>query len=280
MGIKIITDNCCDLPPDVIKRYNLGIVNMLVRFGEREYQPGELTNHDFYQLMRQTTELPTTTQPTVEEMMNTYRAALADGSEVIAIHLSSGITGTVQSANLVADMISNPRLHIIDSQKASVGLGLLAVNAARMAEAGAEVSAILSRMQEMQRTMQCIFSVGNLEYLVKGGRVSRAKGLVAGVLDIKPILYFDTEGYIMPYDKVRGNKAAQKKLIEIMGKLGSNLSEQTIGINHSDYPEYAEYLREAIIEHFGVKEVIIGEIGPVIGSHVGPGTFSVFFESA
>lgn len=280
MGIKIITDNCCDLPSDVISRYNLGIVNMLVRFGDREYQPGELTNSDFYGLMRQTTELPTTTQPTVEEMMKTYQDALADGSDVIAIHLSSGITGTVQSANLVADMIGNPRLHIIDSQKASVGLGLLAVNAARMAEAGANVPAILSRLQEMQRTMQCMFSVGNLEYLVKGGRISRAKGLVAGVLDIKPILYFDSEGYIMPYDKVRGNKAAQKKLIDIMGKLGSNLENQTVGVNHSDHPEHAEYLKEAIIEHFGVKEVIIGEIGPVIGSHVGPGTFSVFFETA
>lgn len=280
MGINIVTDNCCDLPLATINRYNLGLVNMLVRFGEREYQPGELSNKEFYQLMRDSSILPSTTQPTVEDMLNTYQAALADGSEVIAIHLSSGITGTVQSANLVADMIGNPRLHIVDSQKASVGLGLLAVAAARMAETGADVNAILNRLTVMQRTMQCMFSVGNLEYLVKGGRVSRAKGLVAGVLDIKPILYFDEDGYIMPYDKVRGHKAAQKKLLDIMDKLGSNLAEQTIGINHSDHPEYAEYLKEAIIERFGVKEVIIGEIGPVIGAHVGPGTFSVFFETA
>jgi len=279
LGIKIITDNCCDLPAEIISRYSLGMVNMLVRFGEREYQPGELSNREFYQMMKQSPSLPTTTQPTVQEMMNTYQQALADGSEVIAIHLSSGITGTVQSANLVADMIGNSRLHIVDSKKASVGLGLMAVNAARMAEAGAELPAILARLQEMQRTMQCMFSVGNLENLVKGGRISRAKGLVAGILDIKPILYFDEDGYIMPFDKARGQKAAQKKLLEIMERLGANLAHQTIGVNHSNHPEYGEYLREAIMERFGVKEVIVGEIGPVIGTHVGPGTFSVFFET-
>lgn len=280
MGIKIITDNCCDLPPEIINRYNLGLINMLVRFGDREYQPGELSNSEFYQLMRHSQILPTTAQPTMEEMLKVYQEALEDGSDVIAIHLSSGITGTVQSANMVAEMIGNPKLHIIDSRKASVGLGLLAVTAARMAEAGESLDAILGRLEQMQRTMQCMFSVGNLEYLVKGGRISRAKGLVAGVLDIKPILYFDPDGYIMPYDKVRGNKAAQKKLIEIMEKLGSGLADQTVGINHSDHPEYAQHLKETIIERFGVKEVIIGEIGPVIGAHVGPGTFSVFFETA
>jgi len=280
MAIKIITDNCCDLPQELISRHHLGVVNMLVRFGEREYKPGELSNAEFYRLMQQSSVLPTTTQPTVEEMLRVYQQALADGSDVIAIHLSSGITGTVQSANLVAQMINNPRLYIIDSHKASVGLGLMALTAAQMAEAGVGLNAILSRLQEMRRTMQCMFSVGNLEYLVKGGRVSRAKGLVAGVLDIKPILYFDKEGFIMPYDKVRGHKAAQKKLLDIMDKLGDDLTNQMIGINHSNHPEYAEYLKENIIERFGTKEVIIGEIGPVIGTHVGPGTFSVFFESA
>lgn len=279
MAIKIVTDNCCDLPEAIINQYGIKMVNMLVRFGDREYGPGELTNHEFYQMMSTSDVLPTTTQPTVEEMTRVYEEALADGSEVIAIHLSSGITGTVQSAQMVADMIGNPRLHIIDSKKASVGEGLLVVTAARMAEAGCSLEEILDRLADMQKRMQCIFSVGNLEYLIKGGRISRAKGLIAGVLDIKPILYFDPDGYIMPYDKVRGNRAALKKLLDIMERIGSNLSEQVVGVNHSDHPEYAEYLRDAIIDRFGVKEVIIGEIGPVIGSHVGAGTFSVFFET-
>jgi DegV family protein with EDD domain len=117
-----------------------------------------------------------------------------------------------------------------------------------------------------------------MDYLVKGGRISRAKGLAAGVFDIKPILHFDENGYIMPYDKVRGNRAALKRLLEIMAKTGGDLANKIVGVNHSDCPDFGDYLSESIKERFGVNEVIVGEIGPVIGSHVGPGTYSVFFE--
>lgn len=278
MTIKIITDNCCDLPPEIIERYNLGLVNMLVRLGDREYRPEDLSTHLFYKLMGRSTMLPKTTQPSLTKMIDTYQQALDDGSDVIAIHLSSGITGTVQTAHMIAKTINNPRLHIVDSKKASVGLGLLAVQAARMAENGSTISDILQRLQELQNTMQCIFLVGNLEYLVRGGRISRVKGLAAGLLDIKPILHFDEDGYIMPFEKVRGNKAALKRLLEIMEKTGYNLSNQVVGVNHSDCPSFGDYLSESIKDRFGVKEVIVGEIGPVIGSHVGPGTASVFFE--
>ena len=130
----------------------------------------------------------------------------------------------------------------------------------------------------MQQQLQCIFCVGNLEYLIKGGRVSKAKGLIAEVLDIKPILYMDEEGCIMPLDKARGYKGSLKKLLTIMEKMGRNLSSQTVGICHSASPETAAYLAEEIRKQFVVKEVIIGEVGPVIGSHVGKGTVSVFFE--
>jgi len=160
-----------------------------------------------------------------------------------------------------------------------MGLGLMVLTAARMVKDGFSAEAIVERMNEMQARVQCIFSVHNLEYLIAGGRISKGKGLVAGVLDIKPVLCVNDEGFIVPYDKARGHRAALKKVLDIMEKRGVGLSEQTVAISHADSLADAEYLRDSMIDRFGVREVVIGEIGPVIGSHVGAGTFAIFFES-
>lgn len=278
MGIKIVSDNCCDLPVELLEQYGIQLAHLTVSFGDRVYKPGELSNEAFYQKMKSSPILPCTSQPAVEDIHRVYSEALADGSDVIAIHMSSGLSGTYQGGILAANTLENPRLHVFDSRKASVGMGLLVVEAARMAERGASVESILQRLAEMQKRMQCIFVVGKLECLIKGGRISRAKGVVAEVLDIKPVLHMDDDGYIMPYDKARGMKGSQHKLISIMEKNGFDLAHQTIGICHSAIPDIADHLSKAIQDKFGVQEVIIGEIGPVIGSHVGDGTFSVFFE--
>lgn len=278
MGIRIVSDNCCDLPDELLEQYGIRLAHLTVSFGERVYQPGEINNEEFYGLMKSSPIMPCTSQPAVEDIHRVYSEALADGSEVIAIHMSSGLSGTYQGGILAQNTLENPRLHVFDSRKASVGMGLLVVEAARMAARGASTEMILQRLAVMQNRMQCIFVVGKLECLIKGGRISRAKGAVAEVLDIKPVLHMDDDGYIMPYDKARGWKGAQHKLISIMEKNGTDLAEQTIGICHSAVPEIADHLSQTIKDRFGVQEVIIGEIGPVIGSHVGAGTFSVFFE--
>ncbi|MGE5403776.1 MAG: DegV family protein, partial [Candidatus Saccharibacteria bacterium] len=274
-----IADNCCDLPEDILKQYNIKLVHALVRFGDYEYPPGKPSIADFYEIMKSSSIMPTTSQPSPEEMKEVFTSSLEDGSEVIAIHMSSGISGTYQGSVLVKDLIDNPRLHLVDSKKASLGMGLLVLEAAKMANRGEQAGAILSRLADMQNRLQCIFFVGNLEYLIKGGRISRAKGLVAGILDIKPILRFDTDGYIVAYEKVRGHKAALHRLMEITEKMGVNLTQQTMGVVHSACTDDAEYLRKALEDKFSPSEIIMSEIGPVVGSHVGPGSFSVFFES-
>lgn len=279
MGIKIVSDNCCDLPPEILEQYGIKLINMLVRFGDNEFQPGELSNADFYKKMGRSKVLPQTSQPATEEIITVYGSLLEDGSEVIGIHMSSGLSGTLQNVQMVQEMFKKPGLHIVDSGKASMGLGIMVLEAARLVQKGAGVPAILDRIQEMRSSVQCIFSVQNLEYLISGGRISKGKGLVAGVLDIKPILCINDEGFIVPYDKARGHRSAMKKVLDIMEKRGVNLSDQTVGISHAACLEDAEYLKENMHDRFGVKEVVIGEVGPVIGSHVGPGTFSIFFES-
>lgn len=278
VGIQIITDNCCDLPRDILESYNIAVVPLRVRFGDEEIPPDNFDNNAFYTRLKTSSQLPSTSQPMPGDFLERYRKSIEENQEIISIHLSSGISGTVQSANIAAEMLSNEHIHIIDSKKASVGEGLMVLEAARMAQSGEPAASILIRLHEMQNRMRCIFVVGNLDILIKGGRLSRAKGLLAGALDIKPVLHMDADGKIVPFSKARGHRGARNKLIELMETLGSDLSSQTVGICHSACPDDAKYLKSTIIEKFGVPEVIIGEIGPVIGSHVGAGTFSVFFE--
>jgi len=276
MGINIVTDNCCDLPAEIIKRYGIRITHLRVRFGNKVYLPGEITNRQFYDKIKESDILPQTSQPPVEEILQVYSDALANQSTVIAIHMSSGISGTYQGGRVAQKILDNPRLHLFDSLKASVGQGLMVVEAARLVEQGESLENIIARLKDMQARMQCVFAVGNLECLIKGGRISKTKGLLINALDIKPILYFDEEGKIRPYDRARGYTGAMRKLLNIMGE--QDLGTQTIGIVHAAVPDIATKLKHAIEERFGAREIIIGEVGPVIGSHVGAGTFSVFFE--
>ena len=278
VGIQIITDNCCDLPPELLERYNVVVVPLRVRFGDEEILPENFDNAAFYERLRTSPQLPSTSQPMPGDFLVQYQKAIEQNQQIISIHLSSGISGTVQSATIAAEMLAGEPIHVIDSRKASVGQGLMVLEAARMAVSGEEVSTIIDRLNEMQNRLRCIFVVGNLDILIKGGRLSRAKGLLASALDIKPVLHMDEEGKIVPFSKARGHRGARNKLIGLMESLGSDLSKQTVGICHSACPVDAEYLRSIMNEKLNVPEVIIGEIGPVIGSHVGAGTVSVFFE--
>lgn len=279
MGVKIITDNCCDLPVSIIQQYDIKVVHMLVSFGVKEYRPQELSTARFYEMMTRAAELPTTSQPTLEELLATYEECLADGSEAVAIHLSSGLSGTVQSARMAAEMIAGKgRVTVIDSLKASVGEGLLVLKAARMAREGLSRAEITREVLKLQESTRCVFTLNTLEYLVKGGRISRTKGLMGSVLDIKPILWVNPHGYIEPLDKVRGRRNALRRLISIVKEIGGDLEGQTVGVSHALCPEEAGAFQDVFVKEFGAGEVVVGEIGPVIGSHVGPGTLAVFFS--
>lgn len=280
MGVKIVTDNCCDLPQSLIARYDIKVIHMLVSFGVKEYQPEELSTTQFYQMMVESPDLPTTSQPTMEELLAIYGECLADGSEVIAIHLSSGMTGTIQSAEMARDMLQGKeRLTIIDSLKASVGQGLLVLRAARLAQEGRSAPEIVREILALRERMRCVFTINTLEYLVKGGRISRTKGFVGNVLDIKPILWVNPEGYIEPFDKVRGRKSAIRRLVKIVEEMGDNLEGKTVGVSHAACLDDALAFRDVFVKEFKAGEVILNDIGPVIGSHVGPGTLAVFFEA-
>ncbi len=277
--IKVITDSTADLPKDIANQYGITVLPMTTSFAGVDYRDGvDLTNAEFYTLLANSPELPHTSQHSPQFLADAYREALADGSLVLAIHLSSGLSGTVQNAYLAQELLNDPPgLSIVDSLSGSLGQGLLAFRAAELAQAGLSLEETAAEVTDLRGRMRSAFVVNTLKYLLKGGRVNRLQATVGSVLDIKPILTINQQGKIDQVDKIRGRKAALRRLLAIVEEQGKDLTQQTVGLSHALCPEDAEQIKQILMEHFGVKKVVVGEIGAVIGTHVGPGTVALFF---
>lgn len=279
MAVKIVVDSSSDIPKELSSQLGIITVPMPVYIDGKSYLEGvDIFTDTFYSEFHHYRDLPKTSQPNPGALKDTYEKILSDGYDVIAIHLSSGLSSTYQTAVMVREMCSQPeRIHIIDSLGASLGFGLQAIQAARIAQDSNNTLDIVKQIIEIRDAMKYVFTIDTLEYLVKGGRVSKTAGFVAGVLDVKPILHINKEGKIEVFNKVRSRKAALKKLINIMEE-DFNKERPIVGISHSACLEETLALAEEIKKTFGLKEIIISDIGCVVGSHVGPRTIALFYN--
>ncbi|HZK43187.1 MAG TPA: DegV family protein [Syntrophomonadaceae bacterium] len=278
MAIKIYADNCCDLDKDVIEDLGVKIFYVTTTIKEEIYKDRlDLSPTEFYQLINEPGILPTTSQiPPAEFQMEFEKVINETDDDIIYIAFSSGLSGTYQSACLARDLVDPNRITIIDSKSASVGLGLTVIRAAQAVKAGKSKAEVLAEINDNIERIEHIFIVGNFDMLKRGGRVSSTSATVGTLLNIKLLLHF-VDGKIVPLEKAHGFKKATKRMLEIMEERGDNISHQLIGINHSNDLEGALKLKKLIQEKFGCQEFVISEIGAVIGSHVGAGTYSVFF---
>lgn len=280
MAVKILTDSACDLTEDIIKKYDIDVLPILVYLDEKEYldritiAPKELFDNMRAGMVYKTAQIP---PKTFEEKFKYYAE---NNISCIYIAFSSGLSGTYQTSlmvrNALKDDYPNLDIEVIDSKSASVGFGLLVYKAARMAKEGKSKEEILKVMDFYIKHIEHIFSVDDIEYLYRGGRVSRAAAFIGSLLNIKPILDFD-DGKIVPREKIRGRNRVIKRMVEIAGERGVDLSNQVIGINHGDDLEGAEKLIKALEGKYGCKEFVVNILGASIGAHSGPGTLSVFF---
>lgn len=280
MTVRIITDSACDLPKNIIDEYDIHVIPILVYLEDKEYLDGEtLDPIELYNNMRNGKVYKTAQIPpaTFKEVFLEYAKK---NESVIYVAFSSGLSGTYQSAlmakNEVLEEYPDFDLEVIDTKCASVGFGLVVYKAAQMAKEGKSKEEIVNIVNFYSQHMEHIFTVDDLEYLYRGGRVSRTAAFVGSLLNIKPILDVE-DGKLVPIEKVRGRKKVLKRMIEIMEERGVDLSNQVIGINHGDDLEGAKKLEDMIRERFGCKEFIVNIVGCAIGAHSGPGTLSVFF---
>ncbi|WP_145408436.1 DegV family protein [Paenibacillus xylanexedens] len=277
--VAIVTDSTADIPEELIRKYGIHVVPLRVLFGEETYADGvELTPEEFYTKLGKAATLPTTSQPSPTEFMNVYQSLLDEDPEraIVSIHLSSGMSGTYQSALLGKSLLEREGdITVLDSKSASYGYGLLVVQAAELALQGKSAADIASAVEGMHRTRKLFFLVDTLEYLQKGGRIGKAAAIFGTLLNIKPILSIDEEGIIYAVEKVRGQKKAMARIIELFQQdfAGERVN---VAIGHTADPGSAIACAEQLRGHFTLNEVVYTNIGAVIGSHVGPGVIAIF----
>lgn len=280
MSVKIIADSACDLPSEMIDKFNITEAPLLVYLEGKQDEAEKVEDPKIiYDGMRngkvfKTAQVP----PNYFEKLFTK---LAENKQpAIYIAFSSKLSGTYQSSvvvkNNIEEQYSNLDLTIIDSKCASLGYGLLVYKAAKMVKEGRSKKEILEVINHNKEHMEHIFTVDNLEYLRRGGRISRTAAFVGGLLNIKPILDVE-DGELVPLEEKRGRKKVLDRIIELMGEKGENLDQQIIGISHGDDPEGAKRLKRMIQNKFKPQGYIVNMIGSVIGAHSGPGTLAVYF---
>jgi DegV family protein with EDD domain len=280
--IQIVTDSACDLPKEIIRSAGIEIAPLPVTFGEQTYKDMvDIDREQFYSMLVKSSTLPQTSQPTPQDYLEIYRRSLDQNDEILVIALSSGLSGTYESATLAKGMLEEEqqkRITIFDSMAASVGQGLIALEAHQRAKAGEDRAAILKTLENLRTRTASIFTLDTLSYLEKGGRIGKVQAMMGTVLNVKPILQLDSMGRIVQKEKVRGRSQAIARLLDIISEEGNHLERQLVGVSHAHSRLEAQRFAEEIRNRFLVRDVVIGEISATIGTHVGPGCLAVFFQ--
>ncbi len=285
MNFEIVTDSSCNLLEEMIDEYGLHILPLTFMVDGEQYQSylkGEHTDlKQFYTMMREG-KVITTSLPNLADAEKLLRGLLDEGKDILYLGFSSGLSGTYNAIDTLCKQLAPeyPERTILtsDTLAASGGEGLLVWYAVQHARAGKSIEEVHAWVENNKLNLAHWFTVDDLMFLFRGGRVSKTSAWAGTMLNIKPVMHVDNEGHLIPMEKVRGRKKSLNGLVDHMEKSAlAPINEQMVFITHGDCIEDAEYVAEQIKSRFGVKEVIINYVDPVIGAHSGPGTMALFF---
>lgn len=273
--LKIICDSLADVPKNLVKLYDIEVIPLTIIINDIEYKDGQnLTNEEFYKLIKEYDEIPKTSQATYIQFKAIFKKYLDQGKKILYISGSSKVTGTYQSAMITKNDLQG-EIHIFDSLNLSYGCGAQVVTACEMNEQGKSIEDIVKKLEEIRDNILVLFAVDNLDYLKKGGRLSASKAAIGSMLSIKPILQMQ-DGLIVNIDQARGHKKVISKLISITKEhFKNNIEDKRIGIAHGDNEVEFEKLKEAINSELKFTKMTETKIGPSIGSHTGAGTIGL-----
>ncbi len=276
--IAIVTDSGCDLPEEIVQRFNIRVVPLTVTFGDQSFLAGvELENRGFYRMLSEAKELPKTSQPSAGDFLQVYQELTGSGHEVVSIHMSEQLSGTLASANAAQQMMADgSKVSIVDSRSVSLGLGLMVLAAAEEAERDASLDDIVALLEKMIAEMRIAFVVDTLENLHKGGRIGGAAAFIGTMLNIKPILCVK-DGRIEPMDRVRTRRKAIHYLLDFMESGTKNLTQPFLGVAHCMVEEDAMYVQRELRARCSSDRAVFMEIGPIVGTHGGPGLVGVAY---
>lgn len=278
--MRLFADSACDLPKSFFEKENVVLFPLRVHIGDHDYEDIRgIQSIKVYDAIRAGVH-PKTSQASPEEMLNAFEQLAVANEEGFYIAFSSELSGTYSTAKMVADQVREDypdlKLTILDSKAASLGYGLLVQEATKLRNEGHAVETIIKHITFMADHLESLFTVEDLDYMAKGGRISKGSAFVGGLLNIKPLLHVE-DGKLVPIEKLRGRKKVIKRMIELMKERGSQFDQQHIAISHGDDEEFAAVLKQEIQENFQPKSIEIHMIGSVIAAHTGPGTLALFF---
>ncbi len=277
--IVVVTDSTADLDKKLAEELGIKVIPLNVHFGDELYKDGiDITTEVFYEKLKDSPIPPKTSQPSPGDFHTVYKSLLAEGvTGIISIHISEALSGTFQSATIAKDMLPDADIRIINSKTGSMGIGLKAINVARAIAEGADIDTAQKMVEDMVENQQAVFAVDTLEYLHRNGRIGRAQKLIGGMLNVKPILHLDAEGYVAAKGKVRGKgKVVPYLLDESVAFAGEEKVD--VAIVHALNSELAQEMADALKEKITIRNLEVSSIGSVIGTHIGPGAIAVFIQ--
>jgi DegV family protein with EDD domain len=268
--IRIVTDSTCDLPNEVLKEYDIAVAPLTVRFGQKSFKDRvEITTEEFFEKMGKSKEVPSTSQVSVGEFTDIFKALGEDGGTVLGLFLSSRLSGTYQSAVIARNVLGLENIHVMDTKLTTLAHGLVVLKAAQMARDGHSLQEIKDMVTYMSDNMYSIIILGTLTYVEKGGRIGAGTALVGNLLNIMPVVTF-SEGEVKLLGKIRGRKRTVSWLVNHIENLGIRLYDRVVGINYIGDSKIVGEVKDALNKGFNAKEFVVGTVGSVIGTYSGP----------
>jgi DegV family protein with EDD domain len=276
MSIAIVTDSTADLPKDIVEKHGITVVPLNVRFGMEEFKDGiDIDNDEFYRRLQTESELPTTSQPSLGDFAEVYRSLLAEHDGIVSVHISGKLSQTINSADQGAREVDQggEKIKTIDTGQVTIPLGLIVIEAANAAASGADLAGVVDVVEDAMTRARFYGMVDTLDYLIKGGRIGRAKGFIGGLLKVTPIITLE-DGESSPVASPRTRRKALAKLKELIEE-GAPFDQ--LGMYYSTEPEEIDKLAADLAHLAPEGGVMISQIGAVVGTHAGPSSLGVGF---
>ena len=276
--IAIVTDSTADIPKDLVEKYKIKVVPLYVNFEDKSYVNDgvDITAKQFYEKLENAKKQVTTSQPTPQDFIKVYNELLKENDAIISIHLSQKMSGTFSSVEIARKELTGKDIEAIDSELVHMPLGVLVIRAAEMALDGKSKEEILKAVNDLKQKISILFIPSSLKYLIMNGRIGRARGLIASVLEIRPILTVHM-GEVSQFKTTRRLSQAKNELINSMKSMVKDTNKQTVIVSDSDAKAEGDEMAQRIKETFTLKQIMRAEIGPVVGNNLGPGGIAVTF---
>ena len=274
--IKIVTDSTAGIPEAMVREHDIRIIPLYVHFGEEAFKEGiDITNEQFYERLRTSASLPTTSQPSVGEFHEIFKELTDAGHEVLALTISSKLSGTWNSAMGALEMLPGAPISVVDSLSTSLGMYMLVESALGKIAAGATRQEVAVHLEELKGRLNILFVVDTLEYLAKGGRIGNARAFLGTLIKVKPLLVLEN-GVIEPCEQVRSKGKAVARMLELIEqRLAGKGAQAHVAIAHGMALDEALAFRKEVVAQLGCAEPPISEVGAVLGTHTGPGIVAI-----